>query len=152
MPSSMVPLQSLSTPSHTSADGPTEPVHPFTPDEQVIVPALHWPTQFATSPPGQRVAHAAPTSVGLLSTAPSQSSSMPLHTSALGPIDPAHSGLPFTQLEVPARHWPTQFATRPPGQLPPHGTPTSVGLSSAVPSQSSSSPLHSSGVGPTTWE
>src|SRR5207249_1729252 len=88
--SSMTPLQSLSMPSHTSAEGPTEPAHTRAPLWQVIAPAWHWPTQPASRPPGQLAAHAAPTSVGALSTAPSQSSSSPLHSSGFGPATCMH--------------------------------------------------------------
>src|SRR5438270_14089853 len=43
-PSSAVPSQSLSTPSQTSALGPTPPVHaPHLPPEQACVPSLHTP-------------------------------------------------------------------------------------------------------------
>src|SRR4051812_49616870 len=77
----MVPLQSLSLPSQVSALGALEPVQTLTPPEQEIAPAVHSPTQFATRPPGQLVPHAMPTSVGALSTRPSQSSSTPLHNS-----------------------------------------------------------------------
>src|SRR5438445_427414 len=83
--SSVRALQSLSLPSHTSAVGPVDPVQVRMPLAQVMVPALHSPMQLATTPPGQLVAQAAPTSVGLLSTVPLQSSSTPLQVSAVGP-------------------------------------------------------------------
>src|SRR5436853_170493 len=116
------------------------------PSEQVLLPP-----EFAQSllvPVGQQPwpAHA---SVRLSSTVPSQSSSLPLHVSGVGPTEPVHTALPLTQLVEPALHSPLQFATRPPGQFAPHALPTSLGPSSIWPLQSSSMPLHTSWVGPT---
>src|SRR5690349_12865398 len=106
------------------------------------MPALHWPMQLATSPPGHSVPHAPPTSVRLSSIEPSQSLSMPSQTSDEGPTFPEHCRVPFEHTYVPALHCPTQFATSPPGHSVPHAPPTSVGLLSIVLSQSSSRPLH----------
>src|SRR5947209_5175935 len=88
--------------------------------------------------------------VSPLSTAPSQLSSLPSQVSASGPSNtPPPSGMPelgqtttpSRQTVMPGWHSPTQFDTRPPGQLSPQAPPTSVGLSSATKLQSSSMPL-----------
>src|SRR5438876_277768 len=78
--SSTTPLQLLSLPSHTSAVGPTALAQVRVPFVHAYTPGLHWPMQLATSPPGQGVPQAPPTSVAFSSTRPLQLSSMPLHT------------------------------------------------------------------------
>src|SRR5206468_200152 len=61
-------LQSLSTPSHTSGDGPTDPEHTFAPFTQIANPGLHWPTHFVMSPIGHASPQTCPTSIGFSST------------------------------------------------------------------------------------
>src|SRR5262245_12315326 len=126
--SSTSPLQSLSIPSHCSPVGPTPPLHTRPPPLHTVTPGSHAPIELP---------HGCPTSTGLLSGTPLQSSSRPLQRSTLGPISPAHCRLPPTQIVWPSVHWPVLFE--------PHGIPTSVGLSSTTPLQSSSRPLHVSG-------
>src|SRR2546428_2783922 len=75
------------------------------------------------------------------SVIPSQSSSMPLQTSVPGPLPPEQTRLPAVQTFVPGMHAPT---------LDPQGVPASVGLSSIIPLQSSSTPLQISGMLPGT--
>src|SRR5438093_262350 len=137
----MVPLQSLSSPSQISVFGPVEPLHCLTPLWHTVRPALHWPMQFATWPPGQLLPHAAPTSVRLSATVPLQSSSWPPQISAVGPPLPLHCWTPLGHTVGPALHSPMQFATCPPGQRVPHATLTPAGLLSTTPLQSSSMPL-----------
>src|SRR4051812_25554880 len=75
--SSPVPLQSSSRPLHVSTDGPTFPLHTSPPFVHATTPALHWPLQFATSPPGHKFPHATPTPAGLSSTTPLQRATTP---------------------------------------------------------------------------
>src|SRR5438093_254781 len=83
--SSIAPLQSLSSPSQVSGEGPTEPEHTLAPFAQASVPGRHWPTQLAGSPPGHAEPHAVPTSIGLSSTVPLQLLSRPSQVSGCGP-------------------------------------------------------------------
>src|ERR1043165_1381446 len=73
---------------------------------------------------------------------PSQSSSMPLHTSVPPPVPPTHCIVPAMQRVTP----PLQPLAPP---LAPHGRPSPATLSSTTPSQSLSTPSQVSTVGPT---
>src|SRR5690606_19366768 len=122
-PSSGVPLQSLSSPSQISGEGPIAPTHVPShagPIEQVSTPGRHWPTSL----PHGRV---------MPSMTPSPLLSRPSPTSGVGPV-PVHAPhTPATQVSVPAEQSPRsvpQVRTSP---------------SSTSPSQSSSAPLHVSG-------
>src|SRR5438105_450511 len=74
---------------------------------------------------------------------------MPSQISGVGPTAPWQIFVPLWHTNVPARHWPTQFDKRPPGHSVAHVPPTSTGLSSTIPLQLSSTPLHTSALGPT---
>src|SRR5437870_1189838 len=118
------------------------------PSEQVLLPPEL--AQSLLVPVGQQPwpAHA---SVRLSSTVPSQSSSLPLHVSSDGPTEPEHTSAPFWHRVTPDLHCPTQLPICLPGQRSAHAIPTPGTLSSTRPLQLSSTPLHSSGIGPTTW-
>src|SRR4051812_27183973 len=73
------------------------------------------------------------------STMPLQSSSIMLQLSSVGPVPPVQEREPPLQCCVPALHAPT---------LRPHDAPLSGSPLSVTPSQSSSSPLQCSAVGP----
>src|SRR5271167_4883547 len=88
--SSVWPLQLLSTPLHTSGEGPTAPLQTVEPVWPIVVPALHRPVQLATSAPGQRSPQATPTSVAFSSVWPLQLSSRPLQISGIGPTTCVH--------------------------------------------------------------
>jgi hypothetical protein len=102
-PSSIVPLQSLSSPSHTSGDA-SGPKHSSEPPAQVRVPLRQTPTSPAT-------VHGSPTPV-TSSIAPSQSSSRSLQVSVTGVTAPSHAPkridvashvcVPITQTPIPA--------------------------------------------------
>src|SRR5690606_9737708 len=79
LPSSVWPLQSLSTLSQASAEGAVVGVHIIPPPEHDIVPSAHTP--------GMPVLHAPPPSTPS-STLPLQSSSTPLHDSTPGNTSP----------------------------------------------------------------
>src|SRR5688500_19058141 len=83
-----------------------------------------------------------PGGAGESSVVPSQSSSTPLQVSAIGPTyAPPQPRVPAVQRTVPKRQRPTL--------LSPQRTPSPATIpSSAVPSQSSSTALHVSAVGP----
>src|SRR5439155_1280031 len=138
-PSSTCPLQSLSMPSHASGLGPTAPAHePHAPDAHDCVPCLHAPTLL----PQVRSALSAQEHPS--SAVPLQSSSIPLHVSGCGPMLPTQiSHAPFTQVCPPCLHAPTLLPHKRTAPFV-HWHP-----SSAVPSQSSSMPLHVSGCEPT---
>src|SRR5215470_16455827 len=106
----------------------------------ITVPSLHSPT-FDTP-------HVPPTSIGLLSTTPLQSSSLPLHSSGCPPtvpIAPKHWIVPPTQWFAPATHSPVSvphfFGNGMP-VLSISGSPSSVS-----PLQSLSLPSQISGTG-----
>src|SRR4051794_26916240 len=82
-------------------------------------------------------------------TAALQSLSTPSQVSTPGPTPPWHTSMPPEHTVVPDLQAPTQLASNPPGHLAPQALPASVGLSSAWPLQSSSMPLHFSGIGAT---
>src|SRR5262249_20823086 len=74
-PSSMAPSQSLSSPSHCSGMGPTLPEQTRVPLTHAMVPVEHSPVLMP---------HDVPTCGTPSSTMPSQSLSLPSHTSGLG--------------------------------------------------------------------
>ena len=87
LPLSTTPSQSSSLPLHVSAPVCTVCTQTTAPLAHAVVPAAHTPSlpvAHATAPPGLP-----------LSTAPSQSSSLPLHASVAGNTAPLH-----------APHWP----------------------------------------------
>ena len=130
-PSSAVPSQSLSRPSHTSGAGGVSPRQIMDAPTHWIVPSAHSPT---LDPQGVPVPGTA------LSAVPSQSLSSPSHVSVVGPTAPVQDGTPPVHSTVPSAHSPT---------LEPQGTPMpGMDPSSAVPSQSLSRPSHTSAVGP----
>src|SRR5262249_41136773 len=130
VPSSIWPLQLLSTPSHTSVVGGRPPTHSRLPFTQKILP--FW--QLPTSEP-----HGWPTPGTLSSMMPLQSSSRPLHTSGVPPVPPEQTrpSLPM-HVSVPGVHTPGRTL---------HGVPAPGTLLSICPSQSLSSPSQISGVG-----
>ena len=69
---------------------------------------------------------------------------------AVGPMEPVHTLTRFEHASAPFMQAPTQLAKSPPGQLVAHWkvAPTSVRLSSVTPSQSSSTLLQISRLGP----
>src|SRR5579883_650832 len=137
--SSIAPLQSSSTPLQVSGDLATPPTHTrmslalapgehwYVPDMQRVpaTPLVAVLVQSARFPVGQQawLSHG---SVRWSSITPSQSSSLPLHTSAAGPTEPAQPSTPPVHAVRPALHCPMQFATLPPGQLAPQTMLTSV--------------------------
>src|SRR5690606_11993075 len=119
----------LSRASHTSAEGPRAPTHVKVPPTQRRSPSTHSPTSLPHVP-----------ALGMDSSiAPSQSSSMALQVSALGPVPPVQTSAPPEHARVPAVHAPIAVPQLP----PPPGFP-----SSTRPSQSSSIALHRSMPGP----
>src|SRR5215475_9590924 len=116
-----MPLQLSSRRLHFSGVGPTSPAHCSVPPTQIVWPNEHSPVSVAP--------HGWPTSVGLLSTTPLQSSSRPLQISGPPPVAPTHTSVPPWQAYVPCVHTPTELPHGP----PPPGLPSSV-----LPSQSSS--------------
>src|SRR4051794_34233021 len=98
---SALPSQSLSLPSQISADGPTQPSQTSPPLRQTVLPALHVPTPTCACVVfGQRQSAPVPGRAPLSMT-PSQSSSKPLHVSALGMDFVLHTSCPFTQAVTP---------------------------------------------------
>src|SRR5439155_1134273 len=101
-PSSAVPSQSSSMPSHTSGRGATPPAHaPHAPFAHVCVPCLHAPRLLphACTVP---FVHEHPSSA-----VPSQSSSTPLHVSGRGSMAPTHTPqAPLVHVCVPCLHAP----------------------------------------------
>src|SRR5262249_733416 len=94
--SSFVPLQSSSSPLHTSCAGPVPPVHVSVVPWHTFVPVVQMPT------PQLPLAQHEVFRPGTSSTLPLQSSSTPLHTSALGPTAPMHCTVPPEHCKVPA--------------------------------------------------
>src|SRR5947207_1865033 len=97
-PSSIWPSQLSSRLLHTSSFGPCPVWHTFWPPAQMVAPCvqmpqqpavqvevLYWQLLFCTHEDGlgQKSLHGWPTSFGLLSMTPSQSSSTPLHFSGI---------------------------------------------------------------------
>ena len=126
--SSVPPSQSSSTPLHASAAGTVPPSQTRVPERQASIPAVQAPVVLpqAAPPPGLPS-----------STEPSQSSSKPLHSSALPSMRPSQMIAPATQFWVPRRQTPMSL----PQAAPPPGL-----FSSVMPSQSSSTPLQVSVV------
>src|SRR5262245_5111829 len=96
MPLSMTPSQSLSLASQISCTG-------LTPPTQESTPPLHWSTPGLHSPTFEP--QAVPTFITPLSMLPSQSLSLPSHTSGTGVIGleqvqapPAHTSTPWLQV------------------------------------------------------
>ena len=160
--SSMVPLQLLSRPSHTSGTGPFGFLQAQEPPSHASVPLLQGavsaPTPVQVAPAGghqERLAKtqqlpasaqqpfwpgAGASASGASSTAPSQSLSAPSHTSGCGPTPPWQTSAPATHAVIPVVHG---------GWLTPQGTPTPKAPSSTWPSQSLSMPSQISLLGPT---
>jgi hypothetical protein len=131
LPSSMPPLQSLSSPSQTSGEGFTLRLHAIDPAAHAVVPALQtpdMPVEQLVPPPGFP-----------LSTTPSQSLSTPSQTSGRGFVLRLQATAPDVQDVVPAVHAPNMPVLH---IAPPPGLPLS-----ATPSQSLSSPSHTSAIG-----
>src|SRR5581483_11685775 len=96
--SSTIPLQSLSSPSHTSADAWAFWLQRIAPLVQLVVPAAQTPVLpvlQASPPPGLPS-----------STVPLQLSSSPLHTSAVACTFWLQAMAPAVQAVVPAAHTP----------------------------------------------
>src|SRR5262249_13212710 len=128
--SSTTPLQSSSSMLHVSNAGPLPPTHMRTPPTHCDVPNEHSPVS---------VPHAPPALMGLSSVTPSQSLSLPSHTSTDGPTAPMHTIMPFWHTSVPYEHSPTSVA--------PHAPPASTGVLSTSPSQLLSAPSQTSAEG-----
>ena len=124
----MVPSQSSSESLQLSlAAGLTPPWHSNLPSVQTSVPCTQAPTL---------VPHGPPSSIGVLSVLPSQSSSLSLQVSGFPKaVAELHSNVPLLHSIVPAVHSPVSV---------PQTSPTMSGSSSTVPSQSSSSALQNS--------
>src|SRR5207302_761113 len=129
LPLSTTPLQSLSTPSQTSATAGRFSLHATAPFAHCVTPGPHGP--------GLPVLHATPPPGLFSSTAPLQSLSLPSHTSAPGARFSVQSTWPFAHGVVPAPQaplMPVLHAKPPPGLF-----------SSTTPLQLLSLPSQSSG-------
>src|SRR5574338_1057700 len=92
---STTPSQSSSRPLHSSGPPPLPPTHTSEPPWQVYVPGEHTPIELPQLPPPP----GSPSSI-----MPSQSSSVPLHTSTLLPVLSLHTVPPFWQTRNPSGH------------------------------------------------
>ena len=133
--SSTNPSQSLSSPSQTSSPGVVDPtLHtvPVPTELQIFLPTLR-------QAPCTPLSHSAPTS-NPSSVMPSQSLSLPSHTSALGVTASRQLGAPVlaSQTSLPVRHSPTQVQLLPDPVQP--TTPAGKQESSGVGSFSSTRP------------
>ena len=129
---SITPSQSSSAPLHVSVPPEVPPTHWSVPWMHCFVPIEHGPI-----PPAPQVS---PTPGTCSSTVASQSLSMASQTSGVGPVPPVHMSMPITHWVAPGSQAPVPV---------PHGCASSTTLSSMMPLQSSSMPLHRSGDGPT---
>src|SRR5438552_2446200 len=108
--SSVLPLQSSSLLLQTSFDFAVEPTQLRAPATHCEAPSAQRvpPPEFMQSArlPVEQQALLSHGSVSPLSTVPSQSSSTPLHTSAVGPTAPEHTMVPLVQAVRPFMHTP----------------------------------------------